>query len=134
MSSNAAPGASAIVEPASRSYFIPVMGRSIGLAKSAKARVSEFKTGDNYESCMHRDRQSVFLLGLRDPPVVDAAISPHAHGQQQATLSGIISDPSGAVVPDAAIRVIDHATQVTRTAVTNATGYYLVLNLTPGYL
>ena len=60
------------------------------------------------------------------------AISPYAHGQQQATLSGIISDPSGAVVPDAAIRVIDPATQVTRTAVTNATGYYLVLNLTPG--
>ena len=59
-------------------------------------------------------------------------ISPHARGQQQATLSGIISDPSGAVVPDTAIRVTNNATQVTRTAVTNATGYYLVLNLTPG--
>ncbi len=60
------------------------------------------------------------------------AISPRARGQQQATLSGIISDPSGAVIPDTAIRVTNNATQVTRTAVTNATGYYLVLNLTPG--
>jgi hypothetical protein len=51
------------------------------------------------------------------------AAAPQAKGQQQATLSGIISDPSGAVVPDAAIRVTNNATQVTRTAVTNATGY-----------
>jgi hypothetical protein len=57
---------------------------------------------------------------------------PRANGQQQATLSGIISDPSGAVIPDAAVRVTNTATQVTTTAVTNGTGYYLVLNLTPG--
>jgi hypothetical protein len=61
-----------------------------------------------------------------------ATAAPHAIGQQQATLSGIVSDPSGAVIPDAAIRVIDNATQVTRTAATNSTGYYLFLNLTPG--
>jgi hypothetical protein len=59
-------------------------------------------------------------------------ISPHVRGQQQAILSGIISDPSGAVVPDAFIRVTDNATQVHTTAMTNATGCYLVLNLPTG--
>ena len=68
---------------------------------------------------------AIFLLSM-------LTSSPHARGQQQATLSGIVSDPSGAVIPDASVRVTDNATQVTRTAVTNATGYYLVLNLTPG--
>ena len=57
---------------------------------------------------------------------------PQAKSQQQATLSGIISDPSGAVVPGASIRVTNVDTQVTTTAVTNPTGYYLVVNLTPG--
>ncbi len=60
------------------------------------------------------------------------AAVPQARGQQQATLSGIISDPSGAVVPGATVRVTNDATQVTSAAVTNDTGYYLVLNLTPG--
>ena len=77
---------------------------------------------DTVSSCWVRAMLLLILL----------ATVPQAKGQQQATLSGIISDPSGAVIPDAAIRVTNNATQVTRTAVTNATGYYLVLNLTPG--
>jgi len=60
------------------------------------------------------------------------AVGPQAKSQQQATLSGIVSDPSGAVIPDASIRVVNLDTQVTRTAATNPTGYYLVVNLTPG--
>jgi hypothetical protein len=52
--------------------------------------------------------------------------------QQQATLSGIISDPSGAVVPEATVHVTNVETQVTATALSNVTGYYLLLNLTPG--
>ena len=83
---------------------------------------------------MHAPRLPIgFPAGpTRSSLLLMLTISPHARAQQQATLSGIISDPSGAVVPDTAIRVTNNATQVTRTAVTNATGYYLVLNLTPG--
>ena len=57
---------------------------------------------------------------------------PQASSQQQATVSGIISDPSGAVIPGATIRVTNADTQVTTTAVTNSAGYYVVGNLIPG--
>jgi hypothetical protein len=58
--------------------------------------------------------------------------APRAWSQQQASLSGIVSDPSGAVIPGATIRVTNTNTQVTITAVTNSTGYYIVGNLIPG--
>lgn len=60
------------------------------------------------------------------------AALPQAQGQQQATLAGIISDPSGAVIPEVTVRVTNIETRVTTTAVTNSTGYYLVANLAPG--
>jgi hypothetical protein len=53
-------------------------------------------------------------------------------GQQQATLSGIIRDPTGAVIPGAAVRATNVNTQVVLTAETNSTGYYVVGNLIPG--
>lgn len=68
----------------------------------------------------------VIFLSLAVP------ILPHSNAQQQATLFGNISDPSGAVVPKAIVRMTDKATQVTKTSITNGTGYYLLLNLTPG--
>jgi hypothetical protein len=55
-----------------------------------------------------------------------------AKSQEQATLSGIVADPSGAVIPSATIRVTNLSTHITRTAVTNSTGYYLVVSLIPG--
>ena len=47
------------------------------------------------------------------------AATPHLWAQQQATVSGIITDPSGAVIPGATVRVINDGTQITTTAVTN---------------
>jgi hypothetical protein len=58
--------------------------------------------------------------------------TPAAWSQQQATLSGVVRDPSGAVIPGATIRVTNVNTQVTSTAESNSTGYYVVGNLTPG--
>ena len=64
--------------------------------------------------------------------VLSPVAVPQTWGQQQATVSGVVRDPSGAVVPDATIRVTNLDTQVTTTAVTNSTGYYVVGNLVPG--
>jgi hypothetical protein len=58
--------------------------------------------------------------------------TPQLWGQQQATVSGVITDPSGAVIPGATVRVTNDGTQITTTAVTNPTGYYLAVNLIPG--
>lgn len=49
-----------------------------------------------------------------------------------ATLSGTINDPSGAVVSNAQVAARNTATGVTRTANTDAAGFYSIPNLLPG--
>ncbi len=57
---------------------------------------------------------------------------PRAGSQQQATLSGTVTDPTGALIPGVTIRMTNIQTQVTVSAITNSTGYYVVANLIPG--
>ena len=49
-----------------------------------------------------------------------------------ATLAGTVSDPSGAVVPNAQVAARNTATGVTRTATTDSAGFYSIPNLLPG--
>src|SRR3984893_10612105 len=49
-----------------------------------------------------------------------------------ATLSGTVTDQSGAFVPQAAISVRNVATDITRATTTSASGFYSVPNLLPG--
>jgi hypothetical protein len=49
-----------------------------------------------------------------------------------ATLSGVISDPTGAGVPNAAISIKNLTTGVTRDVTTDADGYFTAPNLLPG--
>jgi Carboxypeptidase regulatory-like domain/TonB-dependent Receptor Plug Domain len=49
-----------------------------------------------------------------------------------ATLSGTITDPSGAVIPSAQVAIRNSATGVVRTVTTNADGVYVAPNLQPG--
>ena len=49
-----------------------------------------------------------------------------------ATLSGTVSDPSGAIVPKATVTVRNTATNVSRTVTTNSEGFYSAPNLNPG--
>jgi outer membrane receptor protein involved in Fe transport len=57
-----------------------------------------------------------------------------AHAQQSATatLSGIITDPQGAVIPGAQITATQKATGVQRVTITNSEGFYVLTNLPPG--
>ncbi len=48
------------------------------------------------------------------------------------TLTGTISDPSGAVIADASVVVTNKGTQVVRTVISDASGNYLAVNLDPG--
>jgi hypothetical protein len=47
-------------------------------------------------------------------------------------ITGVVSDPSGAVVPDAGISVVNQDTGTARTTVSNGTGEYIVPQLPPG--
>src|SRR5260370_12834654 len=49
-----------------------------------------------------------------------------------ATLSGTVTDPSGAAIADARVSVLNKATGVTRDATTGASGFYSVPNLISG--
>jgi hypothetical protein len=48
------------------------------------------------------------------------------------TLSGTITDPSGAAVPNAEVVIKNSATGITRNVSTNAEGFYTAVNLLPG--
>ena len=60
-------------------------------------------------------------------------LSVQAHAQVAGgTLSGTISDPSGAVIPNAQTSLRNVATGITRNIVTDPAGFYTVPNLLPG--
>jgi hypothetical protein len=48
------------------------------------------------------------------------------------TLTGIVSDPSGAVVPNATVKLVDEQSGSTRETVTNAEGYYSLTSVAVG--
>src|SRR5260370_17985820 len=49
-----------------------------------------------------------------------------------ATLQGTVTDPAGAVVPDAKIQIVDELTGVSRDVISNSGGIYSPPNLSPG--
>jgi hypothetical protein len=69
--------------------------------------------------------RTIFLLAI----TVLASLAAHA---QNAQMTGRITDPSGAVVPQANVSVIASATSVTRRVSSNQEGYYTVPLLQPG--
>jgi hypothetical protein len=52
--------------------------------------------------------------------------------QNTGSITGIATDPSGAVVPGSKVTVTNQATNLARTVATNASGFYSVTNLVPG--
>ncbi len=60
------------------------------------------------------------------------ALSFALYGQTQGTITGVVSDPSGAVVANAAVTVTNTATNTSRSTVTNSEGLYSFPSLLPG--
>lgn len=60
------------------------------------------------------------------------ALGQFAWGQALSTISGTVTDSSGAVVSGATVTVKNDATQVTKTAETSSAGSYTVTDLIPG--
>src|SRR5260370_1342993 len=48
------------------------------------------------------------------------------------TVSGLVTDPSNAVITGAAVRLVDAATNTARDTTTNDAGRYIFVNVTPG--
>src|SRR5690348_8743568 len=61
------------------------------------------------------------------------ASAPLVHAQSDnASISGTITDSSGAVVPAATVTITNEATGEIRTGTSNAAGFYTITNLPPG--
>ena len=54
------------------------------------------------------------------------------HAQTLSSITGTVTDSSGAIVPNANVSITNDATNVTKTAVTNSAGSYTVTDLIPG--
>ena len=66
------------------------------------------------------------LLGLL---MLSLLIAPFAKAQDNATVNGTITDASGALVPNAAITLINPATGQTRVETSNSAGLYRFANV-----
>src|SRR6266404_5069814 len=54
------------------------------------------------------------------------------HAQVAGTISGFVKDQTGAVVPGASITAVLTGQQLTRSAVSDSTGFYNLLSMQPG--
>ena len=55
-----------------------------------------------------------------------------AYAQTGGQITGVVTDPSGALIPSAAVTVTNTATNVARLTTTNASGIYSFPDMTPG--
>ena len=65
-------------------------------------------------------------------PILLALCAGLCRAQFSGSIQGIVQDPSGAVVPNAAVRLLNLRTQVTSEAKTSAEGNYRFVSLAPG--
>ena len=61
-----------------------------------------------------------------------SALAAWAQSTSTGTVAGSVTDPTGAVVPDASVTLTDISTNVPRTTSTNATGRYIYVDVNPG--
>ena len=78
----------------------------------------------------HRILSAFLLAGVG--AWVAPSVTPLLAQVAGATLSGVVTDPGGAVVPGAQITIQNTATGISVTATTNPSGLYSATNLTPG--
>jgi len=78
-------------------------------------------------------RSSKLVLSLALLVVCAVCVLPSgAQSFGTGTLLGVVTDPSGAVVPGATVTLVDTATSTERTTTTNESGRYIFLNIPPG--
>src|ERR1035437_2841517 len=75
---------------------------------------------------MHQVVRKIFLLAVTALVFQCVAIA-----QQNAQITGIVTDINGAVLPGVAVTVTDTATGITRSTTTSSTGLYTLQGLNP---
>ena len=76
---------------------------------------------------------TLLLLTVVGAVLLSTVLSEPMHAQVlYGSVSGTVSDPSGAVIPNAQITVVNDTTGFTRTGTTDAAGYYRLLDIPAG--
>lgn len=81
---------------------------------------------------MHRRFQSFVRCTLLVCVIGSIVLLPSLFAQDQASLTGVVTDSSGAVVPDATVRLTDTKTNASYETKTNSVGAYTFLKVLPG--
>ena len=77
-------------------------------------------------------RSVKFALVLLLVVCVGSPLPAGAQSTNTGTVAGVVTDQTGAVMADVAVRLTDVATNTPRTATTNATGRYIFVDVNPG--
>src|ERR1700755_3567018 len=81
---------------------------------------------------MRERKSSPRVFNLLSAAALCVAFCAAAFAQSTATLQGAVTDPQGAVVPNAKVTVRSQATSTERTAQTDADGNFQLASLLPG--
>src|SRR5579862_8463329 len=73
-------------------------------------------------------RRLIAVAGL----IIFAFCALKANAQDYASVTGVVTDSSGAVIPGAKVVLVSTATNLTYTAETNEVGSYSIVNVPPG--
>src|SRR6476620_9204151 len=80
---------------------------------------------------MHKLR-SLFSRVFTIVAVIALCVLPASAQQTLGGITGVVSDTSGDVIPNASVSVVDEQTSLTRTTTTNGSGTYAFVNLPIG--
>src|SRR5258708_24821167 len=81
---------------------------------------------------LHSSSWLAFIFGVIAGMLANSTTLVNAQTTGLGTISGTVTDSSGAMVPQAKVKITNMATGVSRDSVTNGTGYYEVGALIPG--
>src|SRR5207245_1139536 len=81
------------------------------------------KVGHCFEGCMRVRISGVLIVGIIGCGV--------ASSQGLSSISGTVSDPTGAVIPSARVTLVEAGTGLVRTATSGPEGYYVLGSLRP---
>jgi uncharacterized membrane protein len=77
-------------------------------------------------------RHKILLKNLLPLVVVTVVSAVLACAQETASITGVVSDPTGAVVPDVSVVLVNTSTSISYQTATNSVGSYLINSVLPG--
>src|ERR1700730_8533211 len=77
-------------------------------------------------------RATALVFGLLAAVLLGFTATPAFAQSATGTITGQVTDQQNAAIPGADIKMVDPATNSTRTAVTNELGRYTIVNVPPG--